>query len=373
MDYHYDERSIMVMTSSLPLYELLFEENDLRELESDVWNDLPVPANLKIEQKTYDIDICYRGSYTRELEKKSYYVEFVNPRTYGDKLDIHLNAELYDPSHFRNKLSLDFMRDIGIHTPESQHIFLVQDGNPLGLYLQLESVDQIYLESRNLPLGPIYYATNNNANFSLMRKGKKKKSLVSGYQRKVGNEQDDQYLIELIKTINTSPIASLSDSLPNLLDVENYLKWLAGAVCTMNNDGFTHNYALYRNPENGLFTIIPWDYDATFGRKVSGGVMNYDYVPLTGKAKNKLTTQLMNVPEFRRQYKEIVEDILETKFTVEYLKENVMKLHESLRPYVLNDPHIKKGIRQYDREPSFIFRFIEARAAFLKDELKQLK
>ncbi|MFI8684608.1 CotH kinase family protein [Rossellomorea sp. NPDC077527] len=360
------------MTFSLPLYELLFEKNDLRELQSDVWNDLPVPAHIKIDQETYDIDICYRGSYTRELEKKSYYVEFVNPRTYDGKLDIHLNAELYDPSHFRNKLSLDFMRDIGIHTPESQHIFLIQNGKPLGLYLQLESVDQIYLESRNLPLGPIYYATSNNANFSLKRKGKKKKSLLSGYQKKYGNEQEDEYLIDLVKTINTTPSSSLSDVLPNLLDVENYLKWLAGAVCTMNNDGFTHNYALYRNPENGLFSIIPWDYDATFGRKVSGGVMNYDYVPLTGKEKNKLTTRLMKVPEFRRQYKELLEEILETKFTVKYLKESVMALHANLRPYVLDDPHIKQDIRQFDREPSFIFEFIKARRAFLKRELKML-
>ena len=35
----------------------------------------------------------------------------------------------------------------------------------------------------------------------------------------------------------------------------------------MNNDGFTHNYALYRNSETGLFEIIPWDYDATWGRR----------------------------------------------------------------------------------------------------------
>ena len=129
---------------------------------------------------------------------------------------------------------------------------------------------------------------------------------------------------------------------------------------------------LYRNPENGLFSIIPWDYDATFGRKVSGGVMNYDYVPLTGKEKNKLTTRLMKVPEFRVQYKELLEEILETKFTVKYLKENIMALHANLRPYVLDDPHIKQDIRQFDREPSFIFEFIKARRAFLKKELKML-
>ena len=56
----------------------------------------------------------------------------------------------------------------------------------------------------------------------------------------------------------------------------------------MNNDGFTHNYALYHNSVTGLFEFIPWDYDATWGRKVDGGVMHYDYVQLKEKEQSPL-------------------------------------------------------------------------------------
>lgn len=56
----------------------------------------------------------------------------------------------------------------------------------------------------------------------------------------------------------------------------------------MNNDGFTHNYALYRNSKTKLFEIIPWDYDATWGRKVSGGIMEHTYVPIGGKRQTTL-------------------------------------------------------------------------------------
>ncbi len=353
------------MTASLPIYELKFEKADLKELERDVWCKSPVPAKICIEQALYDIEIRYRGSYTRKLEKKSYQIDFILPDTDHLPSEIHLNAEAFDPSHFRNKLSLDFMRDLGIHTPESHHIFLTRDGNPLGLYLKLESVNELYLKSRNLPQGTIYYAVNNKADFSQQ----KKRGLTSGYQRKLGKMQDDHHLIHFIKMINIKSRSSFQQEIPQLLNIENYFIWLAGAVCTMNNDGFTHNYALYRNGDNRLFNIIPWDYDATFGRKVNGEVMEWDYVPITGKDTNKLTTQLMKTAEFRRMYKRILEEILETKFTVEYLEKTVMDLHATLRPYILMDPHFMTTINLYDEEPSFIFQFIKNRNAFLKREL----
>ncbi|WP_319003608.1 CotH kinase family protein [Rossellomorea aquimaris] len=353
----------MTMTPSLPSFDLQIDRADLLEMERDVWNNASVPARLKIEDNMYDVYIRYRGSYTRALEKKSYHVEFEKPGIWNGASEVHLNAELFDPSHFRNKLSLDFIRDLGIHTPNSQHILLTRNGEPLGLYLQLESVDDTYLCKRNLPPGTIYYAVSDKANFSI----KRKRGLTSGYQRKLGNMQDDHQLIHFIRSINTSP-----HEIPRLLNIENYLRWLAGAVCTMNNDGFTHNYALYLNSEDHLFSIIPWDYDATFGRKVNGDVMEYDYVSITGKTKNKLTTQLMKRSGYRRRYKGILEEILETKFNKNYLEDKVMDLHSSLRPYILMDPHIHSDIDSYDREPSFIFQFIEDRKAFLRRELKKL-
>jgi spore coat protein H len=356
----------MTMTPSLPSFDLQFDRADLRELERDVWSNSPVPARLKIEETMYEIHIRYRGSYTRELEKKSYYIEFANQHGRNDSSEIHLNAESFDPSHFRNKLSLDFMRDVGIHTPNSQHVFLTQEGEPLGLYLQLESVDEMYLKKRNLPPGTIYYAVSDKADFSQ----KRKRGLTSGYQRKLGKMEDDHQLIHFIKRINAP--SAFQHEIPKLLDIENYLRWLAGAVCTMNNDGFTHNYALYLNRHDQLFSIIPWDYDATFGRKVNGAVMEWDYVPVTGKTKNKLTTQLMKRSRYRKLYKDILEEILETKFNVEYFEEKVLSLHSSLRPYILIDPHFQKDVDLYDKEPSFIFQFIEDRRAFLRKELKHL-
>ena len=137
----------------------------------------------------------------------------------------------------------------------------------------------------------------------------------------------------------------------------------------MNNDGITHNYALYRNSETGLFEIIPLDYDATWGRKVNGGIMAYNYVPIEGKKANHLCYLLIRVPKFRKLYQNILEQILETKFTVSYLENKIFSLHEALRPHVLLDPYKRNAIDKFDREPDFILQFIRDRNSYLKKHL----
>ena len=152
--------------------------------------------------------------------------------------------------------------------------------------------------------------------------------------------------------------------------MDKYLRWLAGVVFTQNFDGFVHNYALYRNKENGLYEIIPWDYDATWGRDVNGEEMESDYLRITGF--NTLTARILDVKTFRNQYKSLLMDIVSNQFTVDYLKPKIVGMHSLLRPYLLLDPHKKDSIDLFDQEPDYIFRFIEERSAFIKREVELL-
>ena len=347
------------------------EEEDLQELRSDIYNDLPLPADLIIDNVKYDVDISYRGSYTRKFRKRSYFIEFIEPDLFMGGREIHLNAEYRDPSIIRNKLSLDFFHDMGVLSPKSYHVKLFRNGVMKGVYLVLESVDDLFLKNRNLPKGPIYYAVNNNANFSFTRDGCKKRSRISGYKRKIGTEKDDDTLRELMNVINKTSKVEFSKNIYKYIHLDKYLDWLAGAVCTMNNDGFTHNYALYQNSETGLFEIIPWDYDATWGRRVDGGKMAYDYVPIQGKEGNFLSYRILEVSEFKKRYKKKLEELIETLFTVDYMKNKVEPLHQVLRPHLLNDPYKNRKIDKYDKEPEFIYQFIKDRSTYIKEQISK--
>ncbi len=354
---------------SIPQYNLFIHPVDIKELKSDIWDDEPVPAALKYGKKKVEIDLAYRGSHIRKFKKKSYHVAFYKPQTFAGVHEIHLNAEYKDPSLMRNKLSLDFFADIGTLSPMSKHVQIFINGRNEGVYLQLESVDEYFFKKRNLPNGAIFYAVDDDANFSLISPIEKetKKQLDSGYERKVGTDSDSLKLADFIFKLNTTPKWEFEKVIQDHLNVDKYLRWLAGVVCTQNYDGFVHNYALHHSRETGQFEMIPWDYDATWGRDIHGEVMEYDYVRAEGF--NTLTARLLDVEVFRKHYGTILKAILAEKFTIEYLAPKIEQLHHLLRPYVASDPYIKDKIDIFDQEPEFISQFISARNLYLRKKL----
>lgn len=356
--------------SKLAVYSLFIHPYDLGELDNPFrLFDEPAPASLKIDQK-YDIYIQFRGHHTRNLPKKSYFVELEFPRRLYDSRDFHLNAEYFDPSFIRNKLSLDLFQHFGTLAPTSQHIQLFLNDQYQGIYLHLESVDDLFFKKRGLPSGSIYYAVNNDANFSLNSYFSKvrKKSLLRGYQLKLGTDSDNKKLKAFIKMISKTPSAEFEEEIVKFLDVEKYLRWLAVAVCTQNLDGFLHNYALYGNSETGQFEIIPWDYDASFGRDWNGDYLKYDALSIKGY--NTLTKKLLEVPNFRKHYQQLLEELLTTLFTPSFIEPIILSLFKLIRPHLL----IEKAnqLEKFDAEKEFIIQFIKDRNSYLSTQLSSL-
>ena len=357
----------------IPEYQLFIHPSERNELRKDIWQDDPVAAKLTINKKKYAIDLAYRGSHIRDLPKKSYHVIFYKPTTYRQAKEVHWNAEFKDPSLLRNKLSFDFFNEIGCLAPTSRFIFLKINGKNEGLYLELESVDEYFLVNRNLPKGAVFYAVDGDANFSLMSDldKKVKESLNLGYEKKYGTEQDETHLQQLILSINTIPKDGFETEIAKYINIEQYLRWLAGVVFTQNFDGFVHNYALYRNGETGLFEVIPWDYDATCGRDVDGEMMREDYLRIQGF--NTLTARILAIKTFRTHYKNLLKDILNSKFTVDYLQPKIEELHNLIRPYIEKDPYEKDNLEVFDQEPAFICTYIEARGDYIRSQLAALE
>ena len=359
-------------TKKLTEYQLFIHPIDFTELRRDIWIDEPVPAKLTVNKKRYNIDIAYRGSHIREFEKKSYHLMFRKPGMFRNAKEWHLNAEFKDPSLIRNKLSLDFFKDIGSLSPKSRFVNLKINGKNEGVYLELESVDEHFLETQNLPKGSIFYAVDGDANFSLMSELDQdvKKSLELGYERKYGTIADEHALHEFIIKVNTIPKVDFEKEIVRYLNVEKYLSWLAGVVFTQNYDGFVHNYALYRKGESGLFEMIPWDYDATWGRDIHGEVMAEDYLRIEGY--NTLTARILDVKTFRHQYRKRLEDILQHQFTVKYMQPKIHTLMEGIRPYILKDHYVNENIHLFDKEEQMICGYIEARRTYIKNNINIL-
>ncbi|MCM2532633.1 CotH kinase family protein [Neobacillus pocheonensis] len=352
-------------------YELFINPKWLKKLEKDIWVDDHVPAVLKIDENHYAIELSYRGNVIRKKKKKSYHIIFQKPFTVNGAHEIHLNAEFNDISLCRNKLSLDFFDQIGIISPHSKHILLFINRFCKGIYLELESFDQYLLQKRNLPKGPIIYATNYFANFSLLTpENDLKSSLDEGYTIKNGDKNDLASLENLIVMINSFNNDEFEKEILNVLDVEQYFTWLSGVVCTQNFDGFIHNYALYQNSETNLYEITPWDYDGTWGRDLYGRKLEHDYIPITGY--NTLTGRLLHFSKFKKLYKSTLSEILEQNFTIETQEPIIEELFQTLLPYISLDPFINLDPVGLKKEQSYMVEFINKRNSYLKQNLDTL-
>ncbi len=359
------------MRNKLPSFYIDLDRTDWKAMRNNFWSDELYDATLNAHNQEHDIGFAFRGNHTRKVKKKSYECIF-SLVTQGIK-ELHLNAEFYDKSLIRNKLSFDFFSDLGVHAPKSEHITLTINDRFHGVYLQIESVDRFFLKIRNLPLGAIFYAENDNANFSLMSpiRNELKRRLDSGYSCKEGNEEDKEDLRDLVYQINTLESSRFEKVIQDYVNVDRYLRWLAGVVCTQNYDGFIHNYALYKRSDTGLYEMIPWDYDATWGRDIHGDIMEFDYTPITGF--NTLTGRIMDTPVFRERYYHLMKDILDREFTEEYQRPRIEAMYESIAPYVEKDPYLQKSLHHFYDEPTVIYNYINGRNRFLRDQLNQLK
>ncbi|GHH99127.1 CotH kinase family protein [Neobacillus kokaensis] len=359
----------------LPAYHLFIRPANLRELKRDIWFDDPVPAKLMMNNKTYDIGIAFRGNHIREFEKKSYLFTFLKPSAYQKNQELHLNAEFMDSSLIRSKLSFDFFQEIGVHSPQTKHIVLKINGKNAGIYLEIESVDRLFFQKRNIPVKAIYYAENSNADFCLFSTYDKsfKLDVLAGYERKYGDIEDDQYLRAFIFKINTLSNEDFPTEIKKYLDVDQFFRWYAGVVCIQNFDAFHQNYALVLNAETNLFEIIPWDNEATWGRDCHGAIMEYDFVPITGDQTNLLAVRLLEHGLFRKQYRELLEKILAEKFTESYLTPRIDSLKTMLQNDLRKDPYISYSLEQFEKEIDLIRQFIRNRRTYIQNHLIDLK
>jgi spore coat protein H len=357
----------MFQKLSVSSYDFFIHSMHHSEFAKGIWHDNPIPAILTHKRKKYPVSITYRGAYTRKMRKRSYSLFLKDPAPLNNVDTIHLNAEYNDPSLMRNKLSLDFFSSLGILSPSSSYANLQINRKQKGLYLQLESVDEHFLKNRQLPEGSIHYAINQHADFTLSAD---KNLLLDGYMRKHGTEDDDQHLIDFLYTINTTK-QEFEQKIISTLHVEDYLRWLVGIVCTQNADGFTHNYALYRNYDSKLISLIPWDYDATWGRKYNGNYLAYDYIPIYGQ--NILSKKLLEITAFRKHYYTLLTETLKEQFTSSFIRPKIEHISNLIYPFVQRDPITRYNTHLFEAEVENILTFVDKRNAFLTNELNVLQ
>ena len=188
-----------------------------------------------------------------------------NQSLYGLK-KLNLNNNYSDSTLMREYISYELMEKMGLPTPAHSYMYVTVNGEERGLYLGVEAVDETFLANN--------YGSNDGFLFKPDGVGSDLKYISDNIDDYTGiglktNEDniDNSKLTEMLDAINNG------GDIEKYIDVDEMLRYFAVNTALVNLDSYQgnmkHNYYLYE--KKGVFSIIPWDYNMSFGGFGAGG------------------------------------------------------------------------------------------------------
>jgi spore coat protein CotH len=159
------------------------------------------------------------------------------------------------------------------------------------------------------------------------------------------NYPDHSVLFQFLEVLNKCPDDTFASEIEKVLDVDEFLRFLAVSVLTVHLDnyiGMGHNYYLYE--VDGKFCVIPWDLNmafGTFGMGVGRGTSIVDFYidePTTGAAAERpLVTRLLKYKPYLDKYHQYLEQLLKGGFAEGVIETRIDELVKMIRPFVEAD------------------------------------
>ena len=160
------------------------------------------------------------------------------------------------------------------------------------------------------------------------------------------SKADQERVIEALKTLSTG------ENLETAVNVDEVLRYFTVQVFVMNWDSYLghtgHNYFLYE--ENGILSILPWDYNLAFGTYALGMtnpikdpniLINYPInTPAEGEVmlNRPLYHNLMKHDEYFTRYHDYFDEFLSEYFESGQFAVTLRQTEKLIAPYVQKDP-----------------------------------
>lgn len=322
-------------------------------------------------------------------------------RTYYGLDKLSLNNIIQDTTYMKDYLTYQMMGAFGVDAPLCSYVYITVNGQDWGLYLAVEGVEDGFLQrnyGRNS--GALYKPDSmsfgggrgNGREFNMknvMDFGENGafpsppeaqpfdgSQDTSESQRQRGGGPDgfgggpgggmgsddvklryidddpDSYSnifqnakTDITKVDQTRLIASLKalsegESLEEVLDIDEVLRYFVVHNFVRNGDSYTgsmvHNYYLYE--ENGLLSMIPWDYNLAYGTFQSGDAGSEVNAPIdtpvSGGDSRPMVDWIFDSQEYTALYHQYFQEFLET-VDIAGLIDTAAEL---IAPYVEKDP-----------------------------------
>jgi len=189
-------------------------------------------------------------------------------------------------------------------------------------------------------------------------------------------DKDKEKVITALENLNAGT------DLEKYIDVDAALRYFAAHTVMVNTDSYTSNMAqnYYLYERDGQLTILPWDYNLSFGGMGGGmggtsgasGVVNFPVdTPVSGVSMEDrpLLNKLLEVDEYREKYHDYLRQIVEGYFESGLFENTITKLDEKINRYVENDVSALFTYEQYKESIPQLIELGRLRAESIKGQL----
>lgn len=246
------------------------------------------------------------GSFLPLGQKSAFKVKFsyVKKQKFLGLKKMTLNNMVQDPSMLHERLSYEAFRALGVQGPRTGYAYVTLNGEPLGLYLNIEDLDDVALEHR--------FGTFEEPPQHLYE-GEYAADVTPGgavdFEVDEGEEDDRSDLEALIAAVNggapdwwaaVDPYADLEE-MTRMWAVEKYIGHWDGYAGHVKEGGtfVPNNYYLFSDAA-GRFQMLPWGTDQTWE----------DDLSFTGDASAVLFTKCEADPTCKAAYQAALAEAL---------------------------------------------------------------
>lgn len=166
------------------------------------------------------------------------------------------------------------------------------------------------------------------------------------------------------------------DDIESYLDVDEVLKYFAANTFLVNLDSYVsnmnHNYYLYEN--DGIVSILPWDYNLSFAGFQAGSASNAINFPIDSPVSDSLEEspligKLLEVDEYKDIYHHYLNEIVENFVNNGTLETLITKTDSLISSYIQNDATAFYTYDEYKASLSNLINFGYDRATSITAQL----
>jgi len=241
-------------------------KDDLKALfRKDTYDKSSFEIRLRTGRRHLQGRIKVLGSSTRIFKKKSLLIKLDKDSTrwYGRR-KIALRSMASDKALMREWMAWKLLAAMGAKVPEV-HFTRVSfnHGEKTGLYLSIEWMGRQFLAANQLDPRGGFYQPNDASHCGDLNSSE---NMNLCFDKLAPQDDDYSMLSAMAKAVSSASDEDMDTVLAEYFDDESVLNWIAANALVTNGDTYNKNYWLHYSPARKKWTVIPWDYNLTFGR-----------------------------------------------------------------------------------------------------------